>query len=121
MSLLMCEEQRRYDLYRAGLNDVEIASRCGVRREVVMSWRAQRGLPPNSGPGGKKHNLPRVDALCWTCARYISCPWPKQRIPGMRTLARTVRTTMGRGQCVLEQLETVIECPAYVREEMGVG
>lgn len=38
-------------LYRAGINDANIAKRVGVSPATIWSWRKEHGLPPNRGQG----------------------------------------------------------------------
>ena len=41
------------ELYLQGLDDGEIAERCGVGRASIFGWRKRRGLPPNKSVGGQ--------------------------------------------------------------------
>jgi len=51
MSLSAEKEAKRMALYRQGLNDNEIANRCGCYHNTICSWRRKHGLPPNVLPG----------------------------------------------------------------------
>ena len=37
----------RYELYKQGLNDVEIAAALGMTKGAICHWRNSRGLPPH--------------------------------------------------------------------------
>ena len=43
----LSQESKRMELYRRGLNDTEIAKRCGVSPRTIGYWRESRGLRPN--------------------------------------------------------------------------
>ena len=44
------EEEKRFELYRQGLNDKEIAKELGLSPEAFRDWRVRRGLPANVKP-----------------------------------------------------------------------
>jgi len=48
---------KRKKLYEKGLSDGEIASKVGVTKETIYSWRKRRGLVPNKKRGGQVLNI----------------------------------------------------------------
>lgn len=45
---VMLDQGRAMHWYDMGLNDREIAEKCGVRRQSVVNWRTKTLLPPNA-------------------------------------------------------------------------
>lgn len=62
------------------------------------------GMPAGLEPAGEE-----FQSLCWDCQRAeweCLCPWPAERIPGMKTQPNGYNE-LG------ERLEVVTFCPAY--------
>lgn len=45
------ENKRRYDLYKQGFSDEEIASKLNYSQSTIENWRNKRGLPSNQRNG----------------------------------------------------------------------
>lgn len=45
------ENKRRYDLYKQGFSDEEIAQKLNYSQSTIESWRNKRGLPSNQRNG----------------------------------------------------------------------
>lgn len=57
----MAEKPSMMELYKSGLNDVEIGEKLGITRYYVLTWRKGLGLSPNASFGGS--TLPRINYL----------------------------------------------------------
>ncbi len=44
------EDQKRLELYNRGLNDAEIAVKCGVSATAILKWRRKNNLSSNGKP-----------------------------------------------------------------------
>lgn len=49
------ENRRRYNLWKQGYTDCQIAKELGIHPTSVMRWREERGLPPNKTPANPRN------------------------------------------------------------------
>ena len=58
---VMLDQERAMHWYNMGLNDREIAEKCGVRRQSVVNWRTKTLLPPNATKRVKRVSMTPLD------------------------------------------------------------
>lgn len=57
------KNRERMELYKAGLNDYEIAKKTGSRHQAIYKWRKERNLPPNYDQTRPEEMKKKIEAI----------------------------------------------------------